>query len=97
MDVQFEELSSTLSAKGAKCKFQFSTREQLYFEQECGFTDEELDIFKFRNRGLSVLEISFLMEDKYGKKIPGGQYSVSKVEARIRAIKKKMLKIIKDS
>lgn len=37
------------------------------------------------------------MEEKYGKKNPGGQYSVSKVEARIRSIKKKMLKVIKGS
>lgn len=94
---QFEELKSTLSTKGAKCKLQFTTKEQQYFEQECGFTEEELDIFKYRNRGFSVIEISFLMEEKYGKKNPGGQYSVSKVEARIRSIKKKMLKVIKGS
>lgn len=97
MDAQFAELNNTLSTKGAKCKLQFSRREQLYFEQECGFTDEELDIFRFRNRSLSIIEISFLMEDMYGNKIPGGQYSVSKVEARIRTIKKKILKVIKDS
>lgn len=93
----FEDLRDTLSTKGAKCKLQFSTREQRYFEEECGFTDEELDVFRFRNRGLSVIEISFLMEEKYGKKIPGGQYGVGKVEARIRSIKKKILRVIKDS
>lgn len=97
MDAQFEDLNKTLSTKGAKCKLQFSTREQLYFEHECGFTDEELDIFRFRNRGIGIIEISFLMADKYGKRIPGGQYSVSKVEARIRSIKKKILKVVKDS
>lgn len=83
-----------LGVKGSKCNLQFSTREREYFEQECGFTDEELDIFRMRARGFSVIKISFEMEAKYGKEIPGGQYSVSKVERRIRTIKDKILKVL---
>nr|DAT91723.1 MAG TPA: DNA binding response regulator [Caudoviricetes sp.] len=87
-------LKTDLSTKGTKCKLQFTTREKEYFEQECGFTDEELDIFRLRTRGYSVLQISFKMEELYGKYTPGGQYSISKVEARIRSIKKKILKVL---
>lgn len=47
-----------------------------------------------RARGFSVIKISFEMEAKYGKEIPGGQYSVSKVERRIRTIKDKILKVL---
>lgn len=89
-----KELLNVLSTKGAKCKLQFTTSKREFFERECGFTDEELEIFRLRNRGKSILQISFIMEELYGKEIPGGQYSVSKVEARIRNIKKKMLKVI---
>ena len=88
------ELASQLSTKGTKCKLQFTTSEREFFERECGFTDEELEIFRLRARGKSILQISFIMEELHGKEIPGGQYSVSKVESRIRTIKKKMLKVI---
>ena len=37
-------LKEQLSAKGSKCNLQFSTREREYYEQECGFTDEELTV-----------------------------------------------------
>lgn len=93
----FGELRQVLETKGAKCKLQFTTHEQLYFEQECGFTDEELDVFRLRNKGYGVIEISFIMESKYSKCILGGQYGVGRVEARIRTIKRKMLKVLKDS
>lgn len=89
-----ENPKELLKRKGSKCNLQFSTREREYFEQECGFTDEELDIFRMRARGFSVIKISFEMEAKYGKEIPGGQYSVSKVERRIRTIKDKILKVL---
>ena len=88
------ELKHDLETKGTKCKLQFTTHEREYFEQQCGFTDEELLIFQLRNRGWSVIRISFEMEERFGKLTPGGQYSVSKVEARIRSIKKKILKVL---
>lgn len=88
------ELKEQLSTKGAKCNLQFTTAEHNYFEKECGFTDEELEIFRLRARGKSVIQISFIMAELYGKENPGGTYSVSKVESRIRSIKKKILKVI---
>lgn len=89
-----ENLKEILSTKGAKCNLQFTTAAKEYFEQECGFTDEELEIFRLRARGKSVLQISFIMEEKYGNLLPSGTYSLSKVEARIRSIKKKILKVL---
>lgn len=47
-----------------------------------------------RARGFSVLKISFEMERIHGKEVPGGQYSISKVERRIRSIKDKILKVL---
>lgn len=89
-----EDLKTTLSTKGKKCNLQFTTAAREYFERECGFTDEELEVFRLRARGFSVIQISFMMEEKYGKLLPSGTYSVSKVEAKIRAIKKKILKVL---
>ena len=89
-----ENLKEQLSEKGHKCKLQFSTKEREYFERECGFTDEELDIFKLRARGYSIIRTSFFMEEKYEKELAGGIYSVSKVENRIRSIKDKILKVL---
>ena len=79
--------------KGKKHNLQFTTAEKEYFERECGFTDEELEIFRLRARGKSILQISFIMEDLHGKENPNG-YSISKVEDRIRKIKKKILKVL---
>lgn len=92
---EMAELKEALSVKGTKCNLQFSRSEREYFEQECGFTDEELEIFRLRSRGKSILQISFAMEELHGKELPGGQYSISKVEARIRSIKKKILKVLR--
>jgi hypothetical protein len=89
-----DDLALQLSTKGAKCNLQFTTSEKQYFEKECGFTEEELEIFRLRAKGKSVLQISFIMKDLHGKENPSGTYSVSKVEARIRSIKKKILKVI---
>lgn len=89
-----KNLLEQLSTKGAKCNLQFTTAEKLYFEEQCGFTDEELEIFRLRSKGKTVLQISFIMEDLHGKENPSGTYSVSKVEAKIRSIKKKILKVI---
>lgn len=89
-----DSLKEGLSRKGTKCNLQFTTQEREFFERECGFTDEELTIFQLRSRGWSVIRISFEMQERYGKLSPGGTYSVSTVEARIRSIKKKILKVI---
>lgn len=89
-----ENLKEQLSEKGHKCKLQFSTKEKEFFEKECGFTDEELDIFRLRARGYSILRISFFMEEKYKNELVGGIYSVSKVESRIRSIKDKIIKVL---
>ena len=89
-----ENLKEQLAEKDHKCKLQFSTKEKEFFERECGFTDEELDIFRLRARGYSILRISFFMEDKYKKELTNGIYSVSKVESRIRSIKDKIIKVL---
>lgn len=89
-----ENLKEQLAEKGHKCKLQFSTKEKEFFERECVFTDEELDIFRLRARGYSILRISFFMEDKYKKELTNGIYSVSKVESRIRSIKDKIIKVL---
>ena len=80
--------------KGVKCNLQFPTAERQYYERECGFTDEELEILELRAKGKTVLQISFIMTDKHGKELPSGYYTVSKVEARIRSIKNKIRNIM---
>lgn len=87
-------LKELLSVKGSKVNLQFSTKEREFFEHEAGFTDEELEIFRLRSRGHSVLQISFEMTELHGKEIPSGEYTVGKVEARIRSIKRKIYKLL---
>lgn len=82
-------LKERLSEKGCKCNLQFSTREREYYEKECGFTDEELDIFRLRSRGYSVVRIATMLTEQYGF-----YYTTGKVEARVRAIKNKILAIL---
>lgn len=82
-------LKEQLQEKGAKCNLQFSTKERQYFEQECGFTDEEIEIFRMRSRGFSVTKISMVMAELHNK-----YYSKSTIEARIRTIKDKILRIL---
>lgn len=53
-----ENLKERLGVKGAKCNLQFSTREREFFEREAGFTDEEIEIFRMRSRGFSIVKIS---------------------------------------
>lgn len=84
-----EKLKELLGAKGAKCNLQFSTKEREYFEREAGFTDEELEIFRYRSRGFSINKIQVTMSDLHDR-----YYSVSTIEARIRSIKRKILKVI---
>ena len=40
-----DDLKTTLGTKGKKCNLQFTTAAREYFERECGFTDEELEVF----------------------------------------------------
>lgn len=84
-----ESLRERLLVKGAKCNLQFSTKEREFFEREAGFTDEELEIFRYRTRGFSINKISTLMSDQHDR-----YFSVSTIEARIRSIKRKILKVI---
>ena len=82
-------LKEQLSEKGAKVKLQFSRREKELYENECGFTDDELAIFRMRTRGFSVVKISHEMESATGE-----YWSLSRVEARIRSIKDKILAVL---
>ena len=82
-------LKERLAVRGAKCNLQFTRTEREYFEVECGFTDEEVDVFRMRSRGYSVVKIMHEMETKYHK-----YYSQSTIEARIRSIKDKILKVL---
>lgn len=83
------DLKEQLAVKGTKCNLQFTRKEREYFETECGFTDEEVDVFCMRSRGFSVVKIMHEMEAKYNK-----YYSQSTIEARIRSIKDKILKVL---
>lgn len=82
-------LKERLEEKGAKVNLQFTTREKQYFEEECGFTDEEIEIFRMRSRGYSIVKISTEMAELHDK-----YYSVSTIEGRIRSIKDKILRIL---
>lgn len=82
-------LKEQLLEKGTKCNLQFSTAEREYYEREAGFTDEELEIFRMRSRGFSVVKISMQMADLHDR-----YYSVSTIEGRIRSIKRKILRIL---
>lgn len=84
-----DNLKDVLATKGSKCKLQFSAKEKEYYEQAAGFTDEELDVFRMRSRGWSIVRISTEMESKYDR-----YFSVSTIEARIRSIKNKILRIL---
>ena len=84
-----ENLKERLEEKGAKVNLQFTTKERLYFEQECGFTDEEIEIFRMRSRGFSIVKISLEMAELHNK-----FYSTSTIEGRIRSIKDKILRVL---
>lgn len=83
------DLKEQLGVKGAKCNLQFSTKEREYYISEAGFTDEEIEIFRMRSRGFSVVKISMEMAELHDK-----YYSVSTIEGRIRSIKRKILRIL---
>lgn len=82
-------LKERLTEKGTKVNLQFTTQERKYFEEECGFTDEEIEIFRMRSRGFSIVKISLEMAELHDK-----YYSVSTIEGRIRSIKDKILRIL---
>lgn len=82
-------LKKQLSEKGTKIKLQFSRQEREMYETECGFTDEELQIFRMRTRGFSITKISMEMAS-----ITDQYWSISRVEARIRSIKSKILAVL---
>lgn len=82
-------LKERLVVKGAKCNLQFTRAEREYFEAECGFTDEEIEVFRMRSRGFSVVKIMHEMESLHNR-----YYSQSTIEARIRSIKDKILKVL---
>lgn len=82
-------LKEQLQEKGSKVKLQFSRREREFYELECGFTDEELLIFRMRSRGFSVTKISMEMSEQTGQ-----YWSISRVESRIRSIKNKILAVL---
>lgn len=84
-----ENLKERLAERGAKCNLQFTRKEREYYEAECGFTDEEIEVFRMRSRGFSVVKIMHSMEELHGK-----YYSQSTIEARIRSIKDKILKVL---
>ena len=79
-----------LDTAGAKHKLQFPTRLRQQLEQECGFTDEELEILRCRARGMSILQISFRMEEQTGEYYPD-----RRVERRIHTIKAKIADVAK--
>lgn len=89
-----EDLKSRLTTPGLKDNLQYPTRLRLYFEENAGFTDEELEIFRMRARGMRVVEISFAMQEKFGAQYPSGLYGCEKVERRIRRIKDKMASLL---
>ena len=84
-----DNLKEQLAAKGAKCNLQFTRAEREFFELECGFTDEEIEVFRMRSRGFSVVKIMHEMESLHDK-----YYSQSTIEARIRSVKDKILKVL---
>lgn len=83
------DLKEQLAVKGTKCNLQFTRAEREYYEAECGFTDEEIEVFRMRSRGFSVVKIMHEMERLHNR-----YYSQSTIEARIRSIKDKILKVL---
>lgn len=83
------ELKEKLLEKGAKCNLQFTTREREFYEREAGFTDEEIEIFRMRSRGFTIVKIAMTMTANHDK-----FYSTSTIEGRIRSIKNKILRVL---
>lgn len=79
-----------LTTPGAKNPLHIAPDDLAALERRCAFTDEERAVLRYRARGYSLLEISFLMQADFGARLPGGQYSDRKVDRRIRSIKDKI-------
>lgn len=79
-----------LTTPGARNLLQFPPEALEQLERRCAFTDEEREVLRLRARGYSLLEISFIMADRFGDRRPGGQYSDRTVDRRIRSIKNKI-------
>lgn len=88
------DLKTRLMKNREKMNLQFPVPVREYFERNAGFTDEELSVLRHRASGMTVLETSFAMQDKYGSRYPSGLYGVEKVERRIRSIKNKIAQIL---
>lgn len=67
----------------AKLNSEFTTAECEFFRRECNFTDEELNVFNMRVRGKSNVEIAMKLS-----------MSESTVDRRVRAIKRKIIKVL---
>jgi len=68
---------------------QFPTAQRDYYIREAGLTDEEIEIFKLRSRGYSIVQIAYKMNE-----ITGQIYGTERIERRIRTIKNKIANII---
>ena len=77
------EIKISLMTPGAKNKLQFPRWLKEQFERDCGFTEEELEIFRMRARGMSIIQISCALSGSE-------YYSPEKVERRIRSVKDKI-------
>lgn len=66
-------------------KIEFTTKELEYLIKECQFNEEngELEVLKLRNKGKSIVSISFELN-----------MSVETVNRRIKSIKNKIAKIM---
>lgn len=82
------EIKESLTTPGKKNNLQFPRELKEQFERDCGFTDEELTIFRMRAQGKSILQISFALQTDTEL------YGTEKVERRIRSIKDKIAAII---
>jgi len=75
-----DPLREKLQRKGARCNLQFPTQVREYLERECGFTDEEQMILRMRARGMTIVQISFAMQEETGK-----YYGTETIESRMAA------------
>ena len=84
-----ESILRSLTTPGTKNKLQFPRELREQFERDCGFTDEELKIFRLRAKGMSVLQISFAMQTEtelYGtEKVERAVYGRSRTRSPLQS------------
>lgn len=83
-----ESLLRSLTTPGTKNKLQFPRELREQFERDCGFTDEELKIFRLRAKGMSVLQISFVMQTEtelYGTEKSSAVYGRSRTRSPLQS------------